>query len=235
MSLPKARGIPYKRPTTPNAQTARNPEPAPRVAVAAIGVPPGLHHFCFSADLQQELNFVQCLRNKFGIQFAPAAPAKMLFSVRRGLFLWTPLTALAVLGVALLIARDRRRRVYLAALAATGVALVLIHGVWGDFWTNGFSFSQRFLSSLFPLFLLGTAEIVRRFGRAGYAVLTLCAAFSLFVALNVYVGYQGQSERDGLDRIVRLYTSGERDPLDLSRALGVRARDRWTGRVPTSR
>ena len=64
---------------------------------------------------------------------------------------------------------------------------------------------------------------------------TLCAAFSLFVALNVYVGYQGQSERDGLDRIVRLYTSGERDPLDLSRALGVRARDRWTGRMPTSR
>jgi hypothetical protein len=140
-----------------------------------------------------------------------------------------------VAGLCLLIHRRGDRRAFLVAVAALGVALVLIHGVWGDFWTNGFSFSQRFLSALFPLFLLGTAELVRRFGRAGYAALTLCAAFSLFVGLNLYVGYKGQSERDGLDRILRLSTSGERDPLDLARALGVRARDRWTGRLPTSR
>jgi hypothetical protein len=232
MALPKARGIPYKRPVAPNASAQPS---APRIAAAAIGVPPGLHGFCFSNDLHKELNLVQCLRNKFGIQFSPSAPAKMLFTVRRGLFLWTPLTALAAIGLALLIRRDRTNRLFLVTVAALGLALVLIHGVWGDFWTNGFSFSQRFLSSLFPLFLLGTAEIVRRFGKAGYVALTLCAAFSLFVGLNVYVGYRGQSERDGLDRILRLYSDGERTPVDLARNLGVRARDRWSGRLPTSR
>jgi hypothetical protein len=226
MALPQARHIPYKRPVTPNAPAQAA---APQLEIAAIGVPPGLHSLCFDHTLKIELNFVQCMRNRFGIQFTPLAPAKMLFTVKRGLFLWTPLTVLATVGLALLIRRVRERRAFLVALAAMGLALVLIHGVWGDFWTNGFSFSQRFLAALFPLFLLGTAEIARRFGRAGYAALTLCAAFSLFVGLNVYVGYKGQSEKDGLDRVLRLYTSGERNPIDLVRDLGVRARTRWTG------
>ena len=60
------------------------------------------------------------------------------------------------------------------------------------------------------------------------------AAFSLFVGLSVYVGYRGQSARDGLDTVLRQYTA-DRSPLDLARKLGVRARERWTGEVPTSR
>ncbi len=225
-AVPRARDIPFKRPVTPNAVS--RPSPSPALAVAAIGVPPGFHHVCYDRNIPKELNLVQCLRNRLGVQFAPLAPLKMLFTLRRGLFLWTPLTALATIGFALLIRRRRDRRPFLAGLAAAAVALVLIHGVWGDFWTGGFSFSQRFLASLFPFFLLGTAEIVRRFGRAGTAVLTLCALFSVFLGLNLYVGYRGESERDGLDTIVRLYTTGERTPIDLLRKLGVRARERWT-------
>ena len=48
------------------------------------------------------------------------------------------------------------------------------------------------------------------------------------------MGYRGQSERDGLDTVLRQYTA-DRSPLDLARKLGVRARERWTGEVPTSR
>src|SRR5439155_22500138 len=58
LALPQARGIPYKRPTTPNAVA---PTTGPAVAAASIGVPPGLRHFCYSNDLAKVLNLAECL------------------------------------------------------------------------------------------------------------------------------------------------------------------------------
>ena len=107
-----------------------------------------------------------------------------------------------MLGFALLFRRRPDRRAFLGGMLAAAVALVLIHGIWGGFWWGGFSFSQRFLAALFPVFLLGVAEIVRRFGRVGWAVLVVCTLFSMFVAFNLYVGYKGESEKDGIDTIV---------------------------------
>ena len=41
-------------------------------------------------------------------KFDPRVPFKMLFTLKRGLFLWTPLTAFAVVGFVLLARRDTR-------------------------------------------------------------------------------------------------------------------------------
>lgn len=179
------------------------------------------------ADEPVQVNLEQCLRNATGISVDPLVPLKMLFTVERGLFLWTPLTALAVLGFTLLFRSRPDRRPFLAALAVAAVALLCIHALWSDFWTGGFSFSQRFLAALFPLFLLGTAELIRRWRGLAVAALTACALFSTVVAFTIFFGYEGQSEGDGLDTVLQLYVDGERTPHGLARTAGVRALERW--------
>ena len=203
LSLPGIRGIRY------------SPQPQPAAAAAPLEaglLPYRVEHPCRELYLTHRLSLTQCLRNRLGVEVAPLVPAQMLVSVRRGVFLWTPLTLVATLGFVLLFRRRPDRRAFLAGMLAAAVALVLIHGVWGGFWWGGFSFSQRFLCALFPFFLLGVAEIVRRYRRAGWAVLAVCTAFSVLVAFTLFVGYKGQSEQDGIDTIVRLYVHGERTP-----------------------
>jgi hypothetical protein len=137
--------------------------------------------------------------------FSITAPLKMLFTLHRGLFLYTPLTAFATLGFVLLLRRDRRNRPFLVVLGVSAFALWAIHSFWGRGWDGGGSFSQRFLTALFPFFLVGTAELVRRWRRPAIAVLTLCAAWSLWVGLVVFNGYYGSNARDGLPQIVSAF------------------------------
>ncbi len=213
LALPVARGIPFKR----------EPAGAAPTGVLASGIIVRL------LNCPHERNYsvsdLQCLRNRFGVRWDPGAPAKMLGSARRGLFLWTPLTALATVGFALAARRRRDRRAFLGGLAAAGVLLVLVHAVWGDFWTAGYSFSQRFLSSLFPVYLIGVAELVRRFRWWAVAPLFACALFSLYLGFNHFIGYHGISEHDGVGTV--LTTGGDRGPGETIRDIGTLALHRW--------
>jgi hypothetical protein len=134
--------------------------------------------------------------------FDPLIPLKMLFSIHRGLFLWTPLTALAVVGFILLLRQthEATRRRFLSTLLLAAVALLLVHTIWGQ-WDGGFAFSQRFLTSLFPLFLIGVAELRRRLGLFVFPALLVCVAWSLAVAFVHDIGYDRVGQHDGVDRI----------------------------------
>lgn len=220
-ALPAARQIPFKR----NNETSALVRPArAQPQVLAAGLVPHISDPCPDTP-HYRIDWSQCLRNKLGIRFDAGSPVRMLFSERRGLFLWTPLTAFSVLGLVLLFRSRPERRRFLVSLTAAAVSLVAIHALWGDFWTNGFSFSQRFLASLFPVYLLGTAELVRRFRLRAAVVLAVCALFSLFVGFNHFLGYQRISERDGLWAVMT--TKGDRDIAETLRLIGTRALDRW--------
>jgi hypothetical protein len=78
----------------------------------------------------------------------------LLFSARHGLFTWTPMALLAVLGLLLMLRRERR----LGALLLLGVGLsVIVNSAMEDWWGSD-SFGQRRLLALTPLFALGLAE-----------------------------------------------------------------------------
>jgi len=213
-ALPPARHIPFKREAQASAA------PGPRVLLGGLGIPDPC-----ADQPKYRIDWSQCLRNKLGVRFDLPAPARMLFSLRRGLFLWTPLTALAVVGFGLLWRSRPERRSFLLGLGAAAASLVTIHALWGDFWTNGFSFSQRFLAGLFPLYLLGTAELVRRWRLRAVGVLALCAAFSVYLGFNHFIGYRGISERDGLVQVAT--TDGDRGPGETLRLILERAGERW--------
>jgi hypothetical protein len=179
----------------------------------------GVERFALGAHLQ-----LANTRNPFN-GFDPTTPFKMLFSEHRGLFLWTPLTALAVVGFVLLVYRERHgdRRPFLLTLWASALALLLAHSVWGS-WDGGFSFSNRFLTGLFPVFLIGVAELRRRFGALVYSLLVPCVAWSLLIAFVHNVGYDGISEADGVGRT---WSVARQTPTEVRRKVQDRATDRW--------
>jgi hypothetical protein len=157
--------------------------------------------------------------------FDPLTPLKMLFSDHRGLFLWTPLTALAVIGFGLALRRvdDDERRAFLWTLLAGAVLLLGAHSIWG-FWDGAFSFSTRFLTALFPFFLVGVGELRGRLGRPAYAAFTVCAAWSLMLALVHVVGYDGVSAGDGVAKTVSVLNGQQ---TDIEQKIRRKATDRW--------
>jgi hypothetical protein len=163
-------------------------------------------------------------RNPFN-GFDPITPLKMLGSDHRGLFLWTPLTAFAVVGFVLLVYRARHddRRQFLWTLSASAFALLFAHSIWG-FWDGAFSFSSRFLTALFPVFLIGVAELRRRFGTPIYALLVLCVAWSLMLAFVHNVGYDGITAGDGVGRTWTVIRQTH-DQLEIK--VENRATNRW--------
>jgi hypothetical protein len=163
---------------------------------------------------------------KPGAFFDPLVPLKMLFGQHRGLFLWTPLTALAAIGFGLAFARARRTRAhyhFLATLLAASLALLALHVIWPN-WDGGFAFSQRFLTGLFPVFLIGVAELVRRAGWKAYPALVLACAFSLWLAFVRDVGYEGLGHRNGVARVVEV---GLENPHKVRRTVKDDAENRW--------
>ena len=157
--------------------------------------------------------------------FDPLIPLKMLFTDRRGLFVWTPLTALAVIGVVLAVraARHDTQRIYLLTLLGASAALVVGHVTWAE-WDGAFAFSTRFLTALFPLFLVGVAELRRRFGAPIYAVLAVCVAWSLMLAFVHFVGYDGINAGTSATDMARTYSDS---PSAFQTEVDKRATERW--------
>jgi hypothetical protein len=157
--------------------------------------------------------------------FSVATPFKMLFSLHRGLFVWTPLTALALVGFLWAFRRvdHDERRTFRWTLLAASAALLAAHSIWG-FWDGAFSFSTRFLTALFPLFLIGIADLRRRVGAGVYPLLCACAAWSLLLAFIHVVGYDGINAGDTAFKTVRVFA---REPRNITTKVKDKATDRW--------
>ncbi len=207
--IPKARHIPTKG-ATPVVRIESKPRLQEAGLLALYG---GICH-----DPGYKLTFAQCIRNSLGVYWRGTAPLNMLGSLKRGLFLWTPLTLLSIVGVVLLFFSRPARRPFLYGLAACAFLLLFVHLLWGDFWTGGFSFSQRFLANLFPFYLVGTAEVIRRWRGIGLAAVTACTIFSLFVGFSLFIGYKGVSAEDNIGDVLHQYLA-RRTPIDLARKI----------------
>jgi hypothetical protein len=188
-SMPVVRHIPYDSPPTPTYGLGK-----PSLDLPLAVVPHSQRLASSSVVIIDPV-----LRQT---DFSPTAPLKMLFTLHRGLFVFTPLTFFAAVGFVLLLRRDRRNRPFLLTLGLSALALLLIHSFWGKLWDGGGSFSQRFLTALFPFFLLGTAEFIRRWRGPAIALLSLCAAWSVWVGLVQFNAYYRGSAQDGIVQIV---------------------------------
>lgn len=122
------------------------------------------------------------------MRWTDPAVVKVLFSDNHGLFTWTPVILLAVMGMPLLARRD-------APLAlATGVFLVLswyVNAAVADWWA-GEAFGARRFVSCFPVFVLGLAAMVDRWspsirGLALAAGVVIAHTFLLLVQYQTFM------------------------------------------------
>jgi hypothetical protein len=117
------------------------------------------------------------------LDFAPLNPERMLFSDHRGLFIWSPVTILAVFGFARLFRRRQHERPFFAICAAMAVAMLLSF-VFSPYWDGGFgAFNQRYLTALFPLVAIGLGGALEWRPGLVRAAAVLAVAWTLFLGL----------------------------------------------------
>jgi hypothetical protein len=105
----------------------------------------------------------------------------VLFSVRKGLFFWTPLLLLAVVGLAFL--RRTARPIFLASVVYLSVAVWVVAS-WSVWW-YGDSFGMRALIDEIPVFALGLAALVE-VARGAIARAALGVAVGLMTLLAIH-------------------------------------------------
>ncbi len=86
----------------------------------------------------------------------PAHVVQVMFSGEKGLFVWAPLTGLALVGLA---AFYRRERVLSAVLALAVALQLLINASVYDWWA-GWGFGMRRMVEPYPVFVLGLAVLL---------------------------------------------------------------------------
>ena len=110
----------------------------------------------------------------------------VLFSVRKGLFFWSPLLLLAVAGLLLL--RRVAPRLFVPSVAYLAVHTWLVAS-WETWWYGG-SFGQRSFVEALPVFALGLASLVETArGRVARPVLLVGTVFLSFLAVHAMLAY----------------------------------------------
>jgi hypothetical protein len=92
------------------------------------------------------------------MQFGNPALGSVLFSYWHGLFTWTPIVAIAVIGLAFV---GRRDQLVLLAAAAFLLLSWYVNAAAADWWA-GEAFGSRRFVSCFPVFTLGLAALIER-------------------------------------------------------------------------
>jgi len=120
-----------------------------------------------------------------GFLSLPVHLPQVLFSDARGLFIWSPLTLLGVVGWGVL-ARHHRWLALSAGVAFLSQAL--INGGVADWW-GGWSFGMRRMTELYAVFAMGVAALLgqakpRWLRTALWALALLCVGFSLLLLLS---------------------------------------------------
>jgi hypothetical protein len=140
--------------------------------------------------------------------FTPLGPLRMLVTDHRGLFVWTPVTLLGAIGYVLLLRERRDDRAFLVTAASMAVALLLSYSIV-PFWDGGWAFSQRYLTSWFPLVAIGMGGLLRYRRVVVAALASACIAWSVFLGLNHVFG---ASQDDGATGVAAKVVNGDRPP-----------------------
>jgi hypothetical protein len=138
---------------------------------------------------------------------SPASPFLMLFSNHRGLFFWTPVCLLGAIGYVLLLRHRPDQRRFLTAAGSLAAGLIVAQLAW-PVWDAGWSFSQRYFTSFFPLVAIGLGGMLTLVRRpAVIAVAAAATAWSLFLGFNHAFGVD---QSDGALEVAGKMIGGDR-------------------------
>jgi hypothetical protein len=105
---------------------------------------------------------------------------RVLFSTDRGLFIWSPIIALAVLGLLPLFRRDRRLTIFLAWSLVSQIVLI---SMWSAP-TGAVSFGARLLLNNMPAYILGLAALAHWLLERNWPLRRLSGAVAALIVWN---------------------------------------------------
>ncbi len=110
----------------------------------------------------------------------PKYALKLLVHPLHGLFVWSPVTILSVIGLLVL---PKKYRILGYVLLGVWVSFVLLYGFFYE-WYGGWSFSNRYLVNVFPIYCIGLASFLQRFGKKALILAILFTIYSVFLFLH---------------------------------------------------
>jgi hypothetical protein len=141
----------------------------------------------------------------------PLNPLRMLFSDHRGLFLWTPVVFLGVIGFVRLIRTRSAERWPLVIVAGMALGVVLAYA-FVPFWDGGWAFSQRYFTSFFPIGALGLASLLEWRPSLVKALATAGILWSLLIVAFVGFRFGYDPARGGATTFPRRLVQGQYSP-----------------------
>lgn len=109
----------------------------------------------------------------------------VLFSVRRGLFIWTPIFFLAAISAVLLMRTDRTRSLW--ALIYWAINVYVISSWW--IWYYGSGFGSRVFIEHYPIFIIPLAIIMDRSGRRWWLGARIFFTLAILLHLAQFIQY----------------------------------------------
>jgi hypothetical protein len=152
------------------------------------------------------------------VRWSPSSPPKMLYTDHRGLFVWTPLVLLGCVGIARLIWKRPQERPFYLFVALAGVTLCASYASV-TIWDAGWSFSNRYLTQLFPLAFIGVAGLIDLRPRVMGALALGTALWSLFLGLSLATVQVFDAGRESASSVARPVLSGSVSPGEFAYGL----------------
>jgi len=129
-----------------------------------------------------------------GVSIVPKYFFKNLLHPVHGLFIWSPVTILSILGL-LFFPKMQQKLAYL--LLGFFLSLLLMYS-FIPFWYGGWSFSNRYLSGLFPIFVIGLAAFLERYKKKAILLIVILTSYSIVLyfswRLNIVHGEYGMPQ-----------------------------------------
>jgi len=119
----------------------------------------------------------------------------MLFHPFAGMFVWSPVTLLALIG--LVLGARKKERIAVASLILVVLALLSIQ--FQANWWGGCSFGQRFFTHLYIFWVIGIWRLVQALKNV-QAPAALCCVWTFFLFNCYYVNYGSWEGRNMLNR-----------------------------------
>ena len=135
--------------------------------------------------------------NMFTLTIKPEAPAiiadRMLWYPKyllrylvhpiHGIFVWSPVTILSAIG--LIKMSDEKPSIAHICLSIWILFLLLYGFLWD--WHAGWSFSNRYMVSLFPIYIIGLCYFLDKYGRWAASLTVFFTCYSVFLFFNWYL------------------------------------------------
>jgi len=141
-----------------------------------------------------------------GIPMFPIFFLKYLLHPLHGLFVWSPVTILSVIG--LFVFPKKKEKLGYVFLAVWALFLILYGYI--NCWYAGWSFSNRYLVNLFPIYIIGVAAFLEKYGRKMIFLVLITTFYSIILFLNWHLCIMNPEFGTPVD-IIKAWIKGESD------------------------